>query len=139
MNKALRTFALILLFILGLSALFGSWGLISDPSGKAIQISIEMLEGTPFSDYLIPGIILLFANGFLSLLIAILTIKKTKHYPWFIILQGCVLIGWLTVELVMNIKLFYQIMHYPLYCIGILLIVLGFIIEKRKRPDHTKN
>ena len=139
MNKALRTFALILLFILAVSAFFGSWGLISDPSGKAIQIPIEMLDGTPFSDYLIPGIILLFANGFLSLVIAVLTIKKTKHYPWFIILQGCVLIGWLTAELILNKEFFYPIIHYPLYSIGILLIVLGFIIEKRKGPDHAKN
>ena len=119
MNKALRTFALILLFILAVSAFFGSWGLISDPSGKAIQIPIEMLDGTPFNDFLIPGIILLFAIGFLSLVIAVLTIKKTKHYPWFIILQGCVLIGWLTAELILNKEFFYPIIHYPLYSIGI--------------------
>lgn len=139
MKNIFRTFALILLFILAVSAFFGSWGLISDPSGKAIQIPIEMLEGTPFSDYLIPGIILLFANGFLSLVIAVLTIKKTKHYPWFIILQGCVLIGWLTAELILNKEFFYPIMHYPLYSIGILLIFTGFIIEKRKGPDYEKN
>jgi len=131
MNKALRTFALILLFILGISALFGSWGLISDPSGKSIQIPIKVLDGTPFNDFLIPGILLLFANGFLSLTVAILTIKKIRHYPWFIILQGCVLLGWLTAELIFNIEMFYPIMHYPFYTIGILLIVIGIIIEKK--------
>ena len=46
------------------------------------------------------GIILLFSIGFLSLVIAVLTIRKVKNYPRFIILQGCVLIGWLTAELI---------------------------------------
>lgn len=76
MKQTLRIFAIILLFILAVSAFLGSWGLIVDPSGKAIQIPIEMLNGTLFNDYLIPGIILFFAIGVLSLLTAVLTIKK---------------------------------------------------------------
>lgn len=108
----------------------GSLFLIADPSGKTIQIPIELLNGTPFSDYLIPGIILLFANGILSVVIAILTVKKIKHYQWFIILQGCVLIGWLTVELILNIEFFSPVLHYPLYSIGIIFIVTGLISKK---------
>ncbi len=130
-NNKLRNFSIILLLIPGIAALYGSWHFICDPSGKSIQIPIEVLDGTPFNDFLIPGIVLLFANGFLSLAVAILTIKKIKHHPWFIILQGCVLIGWLTAELIFNIELFFPIMHYPFYTIGILLIVIGLIIEKR--------
>ena len=130
-NSKLRIFSISLLFFIGLLALYGDWCFISDPSGKSIQISIEVLDGTPFNDFLIPGIILLIANGFLSMFIAILTIKKTKHYQWFIILQGCILIVWLTAELIFNIEMFLPIMHYPFYTIGILLIVFGSIINKR--------
>ena len=130
-NNKLRTVSIILLFFLGLLALYGGWCFISDPSGKSIQIPIEVLDGTPFNDFLIPGIILLIANGFLSLLTAILTIRETKHYQWFIILQGCVLIVWLTAELMFNIEMFSPVMHYPLYTMGILLITIGSIINKR--------
>lgn len=135
MNKTFRIIALILLFFLALNAIGGSLFLIADPSGKAIQIPIKLLQGTPFNDYLIPGIILLIAIGFLSLAVAILIILKIKKYPWFIILQGCVLIGWLTVELILNIEFFLPILHYPLYTIGILLIVSGFIIKNRGSND----
>ena len=130
-NNKLRIFSISLLFILGILALYGGLSFISDPSGKSIQISIDVLDGTPFNDFLIPGIILILANGFLSLLIAVLTIKRTKHYQWFIILQGCILIGWLTAELIFNIEMFLPIMHYPLYTVGILFILIGFIINKR--------
>ena len=135
MNKTFRIIALILLFFLALNAIGGSLFLIADPSGKAIQIPIKLLQGTPFNDYLIPGIILLIAIGFLSLAVAILIILKIKKYPWFIILQGCVLIGWLTVELILNIEFFSPILHYQLYTIGILLIVSGFIIKNRGSND----
>ena len=131
MVKIIRIIVLILLFILGIGALYGGLSFITDPTGESIQISIEVLDGTPFTNFLIPGIILLLANGLLPLAVAILTIKKSKYYPWFIILQGCVLMGWLTGELIINIELFFPIMHYPLYTIGILFIVFGFIIKKR--------
>jgi hypothetical protein len=129
--KKLRIFAIILLFFIALNAILGSLCFIGDPSGKTIQIPIELLESTPFNDYLIPGIILFIAIGLLSLVTAYLTIKKVEIYPWFIILQGCVLIGWLTVELFLNIEFFSPILHYPFYSIGILFIVFGFIIKHR--------
>lgn len=139
MKKTLRIIVIILLIFLALNAIGGGLFLIADPSGKAIQISIELLQGTPFTDYLIPGIILLFANGILSLATAILTIRKVKSYPWFIILQGCVLIGWLTFEIILNKKFFSPILHYPLYTIGIIFIISGFTIEKWKGSDYAKN
>ena len=131
MKQTLRIIAIILLIFLAANAIGGSIFLIVDPSGEAIQIPVELLQGTPFNDYLIPGIVLLFANGFLSLAVARVTIKKVKYYPWSIILQGCVLIGWLTAELILNIDFFAPILHYPLYTIGLILIVSGLIIMKR--------
>jgi hypothetical protein len=130
MSKKLRILSIFLLFFLAINAFIGSLSFISDPSGNIIQIPLEMLDGTPFKDYLIPGIILFFANGLLSLIIVIITIKKVKHYPWFIILQGCILIGWLTVQLIMNIEFFSPVLHYPLYSIGIIFIVTGLKIKE---------
>jgi hypothetical protein len=51
------------LFI-GVSALAGGFGLISDPSGIKMNLQTEWLTGSPFSNYLIPGIVLLTVIGF---------------------------------------------------------------------------
>lgn len=46
--------------------------LIRDPSGYSMELPIELLNKTPFDNYLIPGIIiLLIAVGFLSIVIGI--------------------------------------------------------------------
>ncbi len=138
MNKYFRLFSIILLFFLAVNAIGGSLFLIVDPSGEAIGIPIELLDGTPFNNYLIPGLILLFANGILSLATTILTILKIRHYPWFMMLQGCVLIGWLTGELILNKEFFSPVLHYPLYTMGILFILMGFICEKQKGSGYGK-
>lgn len=56
---------------------------MNDPSGESLEMPMELLEDTPFDDYLIPGILLFFGNGVLSLLIAGLTIKKVRCHPLF--------------------------------------------------------
>jgi len=136
MNKILRSIVIILLFFLALNAIGGGVLLIVGPSGEAIQIPIELLDGTPFSDYLIPGIILLTANGLLSLAAAILTILKRKHYPCFIILQGCVLIGWLTIEIMLNKDFFDPFLHYSLYSLAIVLIISGIVLKNQIGADY---
>ena len=52
--------ALAVLQILGATA--GGIGLIQDPV-QNIGMPLSMLEGSPFSDYLVPGMILLFVVG----------------------------------------------------------------------------
>jgi hypothetical protein len=138
MNRTLRIISIILLLFLAVNAVGGSLYLITDPTGKAIQIPLELLEATPFYNYLIPGIILLLSIGFLSIIVAVMTIKKNNHHPLFIILQGCVLIGWLTVELILNSEFFSPILHYPLYIIGILLIVFGLILKYGGKFDFQR-
>ena len=69
MNNKLRLFAVILLTFQGLGAIYGGWMLISDPSGQKFQWMVELLEGTPFKNFIIPGIILFIVPGLLPLFI----------------------------------------------------------------------
>jgi len=53
-----------LLAMLGLGAIGGGGALILSPSGKLLGgLPLAMLNKTPFSDFLIPGIILFFVLG----------------------------------------------------------------------------
>lgn len=131
MKTFIKILVVILLLNLGFAALYGGWTLISDPSGGKFQWSVELLEGTPFQNFLIPGIILFVMNGLLPLAIAALTIAKAARHEWLIILQGCILIGWLTIEILLKRDLFEPVLHYPSYLTGILLIVSGLILLKR--------
>jgi len=139
MRKVTRIIAIVLLFLLGISALFGAIGLILDPSGEIMQVPPDALDSSPFNSYLFPGILLGIFNGLLSLTIAILVIMEARFHPWLIIFQGCVLMVWLTAEVLMD--MYYPALTLPYYALGILLIISGLFLlitgnPTLKRPEQ---
>ena len=99
--KVVRAIAIATLAFLGIGAAAGGLMLIADPTGKRIGMPLSFLDHSPFQSFLIPGIILLVANGILSLLIMAATIRRSAGYGWWVAFQGCVLTGWITVEVIM--------------------------------------
>ena len=94
---AIRILLALLLFQ-GFSGVAGGWGLTSDPTGSAIGLELEWLEGSPFADYLIPGIILLVVLG-IGPLIVVIGIFRRLRWAWMAsLLVGLALIIWIIVE-----------------------------------------
>ena len=56
------------LVFLGISALYGGYLLVVEPSGQRLQMSTSILEGTPFHDFRLPGLFLFFGLGIGALL-----------------------------------------------------------------------
>lgn len=136
--KTQRIVAVVLLFFLGFCALFGSYGLLADPTGASLGIPVGYLKDTSFEDYLIPAIVLLLTIGISSILIATTVIRKIKNHPFFIMVQGTVLLIWLTAQLFLNLDFYTPYLHIPFYLIGIFLFALGLMMkdEKRKIEHH---
>lgn len=126
-TKYLRITAIVLLFLTGINALIAGILFIIDPSGIKMGMSISYLSHSPFQTFLIPGITLFIANGLLSIVAGISTIKKYKHYPILILLQGLILSGWIIVQVIL-VKDF-NILHFIMLAFGILLLVIGFILR----------
>lgn len=126
MKKFLFVLALILLFFNGVSAIFGGWGLISDPSGQKLQMPIEWLQHTLFNDYMIPGIVLFVFNGLFSTVIFVLSLFRYKHYPPLVVFQGSTLLIWIIVQVII-IQLFHYL-HVIYGSVGILLIIAGLML-----------
>ncbi len=57
----------ILQLLIGIGAVPAGLGLVMDPSGAGLRFDPEWLAGTPFSSFLIPGLVLMIVNGFGSL------------------------------------------------------------------------
>jgi hypothetical protein len=90
---------LVLIIFQGLSGLLGGIGLILDPSGESLQIPISWLDNSPFSNYLIPGLILLIVLGFLPVVVFYGLMKKLS-WSWFAaFFVGAALIIWIVVEI----------------------------------------
>ena len=131
MKKKLRIFSLVLLLLVGSSAIGGGWMLIRDPSGYSMELPIELLSKTPFNNYLVPGIILLVVVGFSSIVVATIGVRKSEDYMLFLVVQACILFGWLTIELILNIEFYHPLYHIPLYTISFVLMAIGLTLRKR--------
>ncbi len=134
MKKIVKVLVVILLLNLSAGALYGSWIFISDPSGGKFFLSVDLLSSTPFKSYLIPGVILLIVNGLFPLFILIFLLLRKSYFKWLLLLQGCVLIGWLSIQLLISKDFFMPVMHYSCYATGLLLIVFSFLLLKM---DHA--
>jgi hypothetical protein len=128
MKAIAKITALLLLIVNGTGALYGGLHMIADPSGAGLQMPLSFLEHSPFQSYLIPGIILLIVNGILSFVAIAATILKARNYAWFIIMQGVILTGWITVQVIL-LRLFYAPMHATFLAVGVLLIACGLYLR----------
>ncbi len=125
-----RTISIILLFFNGVSACFGGGALISDPSGRSIQMPLDMLKYGPFHNFLIPGLILFFVLGIGSLIAGILVIRRIKSYSLYIIFIGAALAIWILTQTLMIRGI--HLLHFIYGGIGIVLLFLGIMKWKRQ-------
>ena len=137
--KTARNILISLLLFLGVSAMGGGSFLIISPSGKLIGgLPLSILEHSPFSDFLIPGIILFLTLGFSPCLICLALIKKPAnrfaeyfnffkdmHWAWsFCIYVAFSLIIWIQVETIYVQGVGWLQTLYILYAIPIIFVAL---------------
>lgn len=95
------SFYFLVLFIgfQGISGLIGGIALVIDPTGGLIQLPVSMLEGSPFDNFLIPGVILLTILGIFPMIV-LYGLAKKRHWSWVGAFSVSVaLIIWIGVEI----------------------------------------
>ncbi len=134
---ALRLLVGLLLFQ-GLSGLGGGIGLMMDPSGQALGLSMTLLEGSPFPDYLVPGLILFIVLG-MAPMVAARVVWEGRPGSWMAALAvGAALVIWITVQIRM---VGYQARP-PLQALygslGLVILVLSLLEPVRRDPPGPR-
>lgn len=115
---------------LGMGALAGGLPMILTPDGSSSGLSTEVLQNSPFTNFLIPGIILLVLHGLGNLVASYYSLKFKKVAAYLGTILGGALIIWMLVQLY---YLGYNSWLQPLYLtMGTIELVLGFLIYKKK-------
>lgn len=119
-----------------ISAVPYGFALAVDPTGGLVSMPTEMLVGSPFRDFRIPGMILLFVVGLGALLLATALYRvpawafantlnpfKSRHWVWCAtIAYGFTLMGWIATEVILiGFDSWLQPFH---FCIGLAFAVL---------------
>ncbi|HEY3429783.1 MAG TPA: hypothetical protein VGK39_03835 [Cyclobacteriaceae bacterium] len=134
MRLFLNTVTSLLLLLNGVGALYGGWNLITHPDGSSIQLSMQWLEHTPFEDYLIPGIVLLGANGIFSFVVLVSVLFKWRNYAQLISVQGLILTGWIMIQMLLMQTVHF--LHIALGCMGIALMSMGLLLKPGRQQTH---
>src|SRR6185436_19671189 len=96
-----RIFSIFFLLVNSIGALAGGVMLMAAPDGSTIQLSIHFLDHSPFHDYFYPGLALFLANGVFGIATLLLIAFKSPLFPKMIFLQGCLLAGWIIIQMIM--------------------------------------
>jgi hypothetical protein len=143
-----------LLMINSISALYGGIGLVINPTGSSLKLGNELLAGTIFNNYLIPGIILLLVFGAFPLFLIYTLLRepqwnwtsrinmyRNRYWAWsYSLITGIALIGSMFVKIFMvgyekDIKI-----HFALLGVAIVVFTLWPSVMKyyRRSPRKSK-
>ncbi len=96
-----RTVSLALLLFNGLSALFGGSVLVAAPDGSILGLPLSLLARTPFSDFLIPGLILFGVLGMGSCIGWVLMYRRRPWSSRWAQVVGLGTVIWIVVQVIM--------------------------------------
>jgi len=102
---------------------------ITDPSGSGMGFSPELLEGTPFPNYLLPGVFLFAVNGVASLVGGVLSLARQRYAGAVAMALGALLIGWIVVQVALiGLVSWLQPVYFGL---GVVEVVLGWLVWRK--------
>ncbi len=134
MRKTLYISSVVALVILAVTSLICGMWLMLDPTGESFGFDTGLLSRTPFEDYFVPGFLLFSGNGLLAVLTLTLVVIKSKFRSTMLILQGLILIIWLSTQVFFGI--FEPILHLSYYFLGVLLVIYGLLYRKTTNKHH---
>ncbi len=98
MKKALSVVEGILHAFVSLGALAAGALMILSPQGNVMQMPLSMLRGSPFRDFLVPGIILFTINGLGQALAAVLCFTQHRLAAYCGAMFGLGLMIWIFLQ-----------------------------------------
>jgi len=134
MRRIYRWLFALHLFV-GVGAIFGGLAAIINPVNP-LGIPVEALKDSPFSNYLIPGIILFTVNGLGNIFSALMIRLNSKFQGYTSSVFGWALVIWIVVQCIMLKSVAF--LHVLYLLIGLLVAVLGAVVlfEQRLFPAN---
>ncbi len=123
----MKTILFVLICFVGLTATVSGLLMISKPNGDIMGLSLSLLEPTPFTNYLIPGIVLAIFVGAVNLVAVFFNIQRNANrYNWAIA-GGIMIIGWIIAQMILIQTAHW--LHFLYLGIGVFIILLAYQLK----------
>lgn len=119
---------ILLCFIAATSTLSGLL-MISEPDGRILNLPPALLEGTPFRNYLIPGVLLAGIVGGINIAAVYTNIARSpSRYNWSIA-GGIMIMGWIVAQMILIQSVHW--LHFIYFGTGVLVILIAYQLKGR--------
>jgi hypothetical protein len=115
---------------IGVGALAGGLMLMLEPSGSGMGFPVELLQGSPFPDYRIPGAFLFAVNGLGSLAGAGLSFARHRHAGEAAAILGSILMAWIAIQVAIIGSLHW--LHSLYFALGFGELALGLVVRRSR-------
>lgn len=123
----MKTILFVLVAFIGLTATFSGLLMISNPDGGIFNLPLSLLDGTPFKNFMIPGILLTTIVGGINLLAVFFNMQRhVSRYNWALA-GGFVICGWIVVQMLLIHAAHW--LHFLYLGIGLLIILLAYQLK----------
>jgi hypothetical protein len=121
----------IILMLVALGAIPAGLAMILKPDGSILHLPPEIIQGSPFKDFLLPGIYLFGVNGLAGLAGAIICFVHSRFSAISGLILGICLVVWIIVQLLTTGLISWMQPAY--FAIGLVEIAMSLLIMKQIR------
>jgi len=123
----MKTLLLLMISFIAITSTISGVLLVSDPGGSIMNLPLTLLNGTPFKNYLIPGIILTAIVGGVNLVAVVYNIQKSSNrYNWAMA-GGMMICGWIIVQMIIIRAAHW--LHFLYLGTGLLIILIAYQLK----------
>jgi hypothetical protein len=123
----MKTILFALVSFIALTATLSGILLITNPDGGILDLPLSLLDGTPFKNFLIPGMLLALVVGGVNLLAVFYNMQRhANRYNWAMA-GGIVVCGWIFTQMILIRAAHW--LHFLYLCIGMLIILLTYQLK----------
>jgi hypothetical protein len=110
---------LVFLGLLAVGAIGGAAFMLAEPDGSLIGFSTEMLAGSPFPDFLVPGLVLGGVFGIGSCIVIALGLRGAPIAPFLAFAIGFSQMAWIVIELAIIGE--FSFLHPTMFGVGLVI------------------
>jgi len=123
----MKSLLFILVSFIAITSTLSGLMMISDPDGGALNLSLSLLEGTPFHNFLFPGVLLATVVGGVNLAALFYSFEShPSRYNWAIA-GGLLIIGWIIAQMIIIQSAHW--LHFIYMGIGFLIILMAWQLK----------
>jgi hypothetical protein len=123
----MRSLLFFLVSFIAVTSTLSGLVMISSPDGGILNLSLILLEGTPFKNFLVPGILLTMIVGGVNLLAVFFNIQRhPNRYNWAMA-GGIMVSGWIITQIILIHTLHW--LHFVYLGIGLFIILAAYQLK----------